>query len=351
MQKKETAIEVKVGALVLLATGLLVVFVFLLGDVRLGSQFEIHAQFETAAGLKPGADVAISGIDVGNVRRVEFERNEDPEMGLPAVAVQVTMNIDEDYADAIREDSNFYITTRGVLGEPYVEIMTESFDAPPVESGAVLRGSDPPRMEIILEQATEMLETMLDMLRDDHEEVGDLVRNASAFFETVGGAVGDNRETFDAALHGLEGTATEANQFLTMLNSAMGEDGDRLHQIMDDVTATSRSARSITGQLDGDVGPIVDDVAETAATAREISEAAERIIVDNEGRIVASIENIETSTENLEQISEDGMEVMGKVRDGEGTAGALLVDRELYEDLKDITRTIKQQPWRILWKE
>ncbi len=351
MQKKETAIEVKVGALVLFATALLVIFVFLLGDVRLGDQFQIHAQFETAAGLKPGADVAISGIDVGNVRAVEFEKNTDPELGLPAVAVQVTMNVDEEYADAIREDSNFYITTRGVLGEPYIEIMTESFDAPAVESGAVLRGSDPPRMEIILEQATEMLETVLDMLRDDHEEVGELVRNAATFFDTIGGAVGDNRETVDSALQGLDTTTSEAGQFLTLLNSAMGEDGERLDAIVGDVSATSRSARNITGELDGEIGPIVDDVSETAATARDVSESAERIIVDNEGRLIASVENIETSTENLEKISEDGMEVMGKVRDGEGTAGALLVDRELYEDIRDITRTIKQQPWRILWKE
>jgi len=351
MQKKETAIEVKVGALVLFATALLVAFVFLLGDVRFGDQFEVHVQFDTAAGLKPGADVAISGIDVGNVRSVEFEKNDDPEMGLPAVAVEVTLNVDEQYADAIREDSQFYITTRGVLGEPYVEIATASFDAPAVQSGDVLRGSDPPRMEIILEQATEVLETVLDMLRDDHEEVGNLVVHASEFFEVVGGAVADNRETVDSALHGLDTTTSEAGQFLTMLNSSMGEDGQRLQAIVGDVESASRSARNISGQLDGDLAPIMDDVSETAASARNISDSAERIIVDNEGRILASIENVETTTENLEHVSDDAVDLMQGVQDGEGTIGALMVDREVYEDLRDITRTIKQQPWRILWKE
>ncbi len=350
MQNKETSIEVKVGALILFGTLLLTVFVYFLGDVHLfGERYEVHVQFNTAAGLKPGADVAIAGIDVGTVRRVEFEKNDDPELGLPAVAVQVTLEVDEEYADAIREDSQFYITTRGVLGEPYVEIATASFDAPSVQRGDVLRGVDPPRMEIILEQGTELLETVLEMLREDHEEVGELVVNAARFFEAAGGAMYDNRETVDSALQGLDTTANEAGQFLTLMNQTM--DDDRLDRIFGDVESTSRSARSISQRIDGELGPLLDDVSETASTARNVSDSAERILVDNEGRIIASVENVERSTENLEAISEDGVEVMGKVRDGEGTAGALMVDRELYEDLKDITRTIKQQPWRILWKE
>lgn len=351
MSQKETAIEVKVGALVLFATVLLAAFVLLLGDVRFGDQFELHVQFESAAGLKPGADVAISGIDVGNVRSVEFEKNEDPEMGLPAVAVEVTLTVDEQYADAIREDSNFYITTRGVLGEPYVEIATASFDSPAVQSGATLRGNDPPRMEIILEQATEMLEIVLEMLRDDHEDVGDLIINASTFFDVAGNAMRDNREHVDSALQGLDQTTTEASQLLAVINAVLGEDGERLDSMVGDLETTSRSARSITTQLDRDFAPLLDDVTETAATARGVAESGERIVVDNEGRIIASLENLESSSENLHVVSSDAVELMDKVKAGEGTAGALIVEREVYEDLKDITRTIKQQPWRILWKE
>ncbi len=351
MQKKETAIEVKVGALVLFATALLVVFVMLLGDVRFGDQYEIHVQFETAGGLKPGADVAIAGIDVGNVRRVEFERNEDPNVNLPAVAVQTTLSIDARYADSVREDSKFYITTRGVLGEPYVEITTRSFDSPTVPSGSVLRGVDPPRMEIILKQATEMLETLLDMLRDDHEEIGDLIVNASHFFDVMGGAVGDNREAVDSAIAGIDDTTNEASQLLALLNASMGEDGERLHAIVNDAQSTARGARNITNRLDGRIDPLMDDVSATASTARDISETADRILVDNEGQIIASIENVESSTQNLELVSKDAVELMDKVKSGEGTAGALLVERELYEDMKDMMRVIKQQPWRILWKE
>ena len=351
MQKKETAIEVKVGALVLFSTALLVAFVLLLGDVRFGDRYEVHVQFETAGGLKPGADVALAGIDVGSVRRVEFQRNEDPNIDLPAVAVQATLNISSEYADAIRENSKFYITTRGVLGEPYVEITTESFDSPLVESGSVLRGVDPPRMEIILQQASEVLETILNMLRDDHAEVSELIVNASNFFEAVGGAVADNRETVDSALAGLETTTSEATKLMALINASMGEDGERLDAIMGDLQATTRGARSITGRVDGRIDPLFDDVSATASTARDVTDTVDRILIDNEGRIIASIENVESATENIDHLSRDAVEVMEIVKDGDSTAGALLVERELYEDMKDLMRVIKQQPWRILWKE
>ncbi len=353
MQKKETAIEVKVGALVLFATGLLVVFVLLLGDVRFGDHFEIHVQFETGGGLKPGADVAISGIEVGNVSRLEFITNEDadPDDDLPAVAVQATLRIDDTYAGSIREDSQFYITTRGVLGEPYVEITTHSFERPEVASGAILRGQDPPRMEILLQQASSVLQSIVDMLDEDYEEISDLVVHAAQFFETVGGAVGDNREALDSAIAGLDDTANEAGTFLALLNASMGEDGQRLDTILSDLEATTRGARSITRRVDGELGPLLDDVSHAATSARDITAITERILIDNEGRIVASLENVESSTENLHIISEDAVALMQHVKDGEGTVGALLVERELYEDMKDLMRIIKQQPWRILWKE
>lgn len=354
MQKKETAIEVKVGALVLFSTALLVAFVFLLGDVRFGDRHEIHVQFETAGGLKTGAEVAIAGIVVGSVNRLEFIRNDDPSAGLPAVAIQATLRVDETYADSIRQNSRFYITTRGVLGEPYIEISTPSFDAPAVASGETLRGVDPPRMEILLGQAEELLNTMVDILQDDRSDIGNLVTNASSFFEVVGGAVGENRDTVDSALRGVDMTANEAASFLAALNAVIGDGGENLDPIVTDARATARSARGIAGRLSGQINqidPILVDVAETASSTREITGAAERILTENEELIVASLSNLESTTENFLGLSEEAAELMSYVAAGEGTLGALLVERELYEDLTDLLRIIKQQPWRILWKE
>lgn len=351
MQKKETAIEVKVGALVLFATLLLGGFFFLLGDVRVGDDHELFVQFETAGGLKTGADVALSGIVVGSVRNLEFITNEDPDAGLPAVAVQATVRVNPTYADSIRKNSRFYITTRGVLGEPYIEISTLDFSADPVPRGATIRGVDPPRMEILLGQAEELLETLADIVSEDEEDVRALISNASFFFETVGDAVGENRDDIDQTMANLQTSTRVAAQLLGAVNASIGDDGQKLQAIVNDLEATSRNTRNLTGRLGGQIDPLIADVAELTADAREITGTTRRLLVDNEGRILATLDNVETSTENLRIITEDAQAMVEGVSEGEGTLGALMTDREMYEDLKDILRTIKQQPWRILWKE
>ena len=36
---------------------------------------------------------------------------------------------------------------------------------------------------------------------------------------------------------------------------------------------------------------------------------------------------------------------------GKGTAGALLVDPQIYDDLKELVRDLKRNPWKFFWKE
>ena len=36
---------------------------------------------------------------------------------------------------------------------------------------------------------------------------------------------------------------------------------------------------------------------------------------------------------------------------GRGTIGQLIVDQEIYDDLKEMLRDLKRHPWKMLWKE
>ena len=98
MQKKETAIEVKVGALVLFGTALLAAFVFVLGDFSLSDGFKFNVEFDNAGGLKPGADVAIAGINVGSVESIRFLKKDQAPTDGSAVAVRANLRVDDEYA-------------------------------------------------------------------------------------------------------------------------------------------------------------------------------------------------------------------------------------------------------------
>ena len=63
----EKSIEVKVGALILVALGLLVVFVLVLGRVTTKEGFNLDVLFVHPGALNPGAPVKIAGSEVGYV--------------------------------------------------------------------------------------------------------------------------------------------------------------------------------------------------------------------------------------------------------------------------------------------
>lgn len=349
MQDKEKSIEVKVGALVLFSIVLLIGFVVLLGDFSLSKGFTFHVDFQNAGGLKPGADVAIAGINVGSVQKLRFQSDEG-EVDQSPVKVRATLQVDDEYADAIRQSSEFYITRRGVLGEPYVEIVTESFDAPPIEDGAALRGVDPPRMDIIIAKTTELLTALTDLLDNPDIEAKNLLANTASLMGNLDRMITRNEGELDQTIVGARKSTQEAAQFLEALNYAV-EDGKKVRRILGDAEATASSARRISQKVEGNVDPILDDASATASNARNISENVDRIVTENEPKIVTSIDNVEASTDNLAALSHDAGSVVGRIEKGEGTVGQLLVDREIYDDLKELLRTIKRRPWKIIWKE
>ncbi len=351
MQNKETSIEVKVGALVLFSLALLVAFVLVLGDFSMSDGFTFKVDFNNAGGLKPGADVAIAGINVGNVQKLKFQPNKNKtKKGAPAVAVRASIHIDKNYADAVRQDSNFVITRRGVLGEPYIEIETNSFDSPQIEEGAIMHGMEPPRMDVIVSKATELLDTLTDLLNDPDVDTKDLIKNTASLMGHLDGVVSDNRKDIDGTIKNTRMTTAEAAKLLAALNFAV-QDGSKMRAMLDDAGATAHHARNISAQVDADIAPVMDDVKVTTANARRVSDSAARLVADNEQKIDDSIDNVHASTANLKQVSKDASTITHRVESGQGTVGQLLSDREMYDDMKELLRTIKRRPWKILWKE
>ena len=80
-------------------------------DFDAAETFEITARFDNIGSLKKRAPVSISGVTIGRVTSVDFDRN--------ALEAVVTMVIDSHY-DQIPDDSDASILTAGLLGSPYV---------------------------------------------------------------------------------------------------------------------------------------------------------------------------------------------------------------------------------------
>ena len=64
--------------------------------------------------------------------------------------------------------------------------------------------------------------------------------------------------------------------------------------------------------------------------------------------IKGTLANSKEATAQLTEFLKQANEVMGKINRGEGTVGRLLVQDDLYRDLKDLTADLKAHPWKLL---
>ncbi len=123
--------EIFVGGFVLMA--LLAFFVLAMNISNLGSLgsdkgYEVTAQFDNIGGLQPRAKVTLSGVSVGRVTEISYDKE-----SFRAVVI-MTINGGVDY---LPSDTQASIYTSGLLGEQYISLEPGAEDEVLAEGSAV----------------------------------------------------------------------------------------------------------------------------------------------------------------------------------------------------------------------
>jgi len=337
MPERGYSMEVKVGALILVSLALLVGFILVLGDFRFSDQSVIFVDFPTSADLKQGAPVKVTGVTVGKVTDVDlWGGKRDSEHGDKIVYVRVTLEVDMNVPGLLHKDARFYITTLGALGEKYVEIDPGSPDKPTLKSGDVTDGLGPLRLELLGSDASSILEELSGILNENRANVKELIKNLRDISDQANEMLAENRDTINSAMSEAKATLENVSRLSKALADAAGDGAD--------VKRLLSSARVVAEELEKRTAPAL---ARIPTIARKMEGALDELaallsdgretISDNRGDIRAAIGNVRTVTRD--------------VKDGKGSIGALISDRELYDDLVEIIKDIKRHPWKILWKQ
>jgi MlaD protein len=93
----------------------------------------VKAYFSNAMSLRAGAQVRLSGVEIGTVKSVRAR----PEM--KEAPAEVVMELTPSYELKIPNDSIASLATAGVLGETYVEIDAAHASGAPIGTNAVLK--------------------------------------------------------------------------------------------------------------------------------------------------------------------------------------------------------------------
>lgn len=334
------SIEVKVGLLVLVAAGLLVALVLVMGGVHFGRRFAVAVDFNNPGGLQPGAPVKIAGVRVGQVDRLEFRGAAvDPRTGRSAL-VRVHVEVDERYRRELHADAAFYVTTQGVLGEQFLAIDPGTAAQPALDLTRPVEGIDPPRIDLFLARAYSLLDDTVTALRSNRRQIGAMVDDLSGVLHETRGVLHRNSGRVDSILDNADRTIRDTDGLVNAARDRYvdGPQARRVIQHAESILATidreapplSRDARALMARLDhiaqGVGDPQIQDLQRTLREVRALSERANGVMTDVQA-------------------------VSTRVRAGQGTVGALLMDEEIYDDLQEMLRDLKHNPWKLFWRE
>lgn len=96
-------------------------------------RLEVRAVFADAKGIRAGAPVRISGVNVGRVATVRKR----PDLG--PHAAELVMQLQTSYDLIVPSNASVTVAKDGLLGPPYPNINIIGVSGPPVENGGTLK--------------------------------------------------------------------------------------------------------------------------------------------------------------------------------------------------------------------
>ena len=344
---KSISLEARVGLLVLVALVMLGAFVFVLGGVRLSDGYPIYIDFNNPGSVQAGAPVRIGGVKVGRVEDVRYMGGRlDPATGRHPL-VRLRISIDREIEDTVHDDALFYVTSQGVLGEQFVAIDPGTSEHPVLPEGSIVQGVDPPRLDLALALGYELLEDLVEGVRSRRDELAGLMDDIVTLVHIIRDLLEGNREDID---HIVDQVSTAVDEGVALLRGARETyvEGPQPRRILSRV-------EHLVGTLDREAGPLLSDARDVATSARDTlaaigpEERADLQETIHSAHRIAT--EVETATGDVRGLVTDAQEIVHHVRSGEGTIGALLMDEEIYDDLQEMIRDLKHNPWKFFWRE
>ncbi len=241
-------------------------------------KYHITTVFSEGYGLKPGNQVMLLGIQIGQVSNVEVTEQND---------AKVTMEILKKYRDKIRQNSVAKIgKSGGLVGEPQIEITVGHRSRPVVADGGHIESEEPFNIAEVVAEARPLVETVKKTLVRVEEVTQDLQATVQTGHEALN-HVREASTRLPAILQNLKETTAalrEATLFTTeqvpAIAASVRASVDRAADAMRDVkTATGRLpgvVDSLQGAADNvkavteDVPPLLRSVEETLQDVDEI---------------------------------------------------------------------------------
>jgi phospholipid/cholesterol/gamma-HCH transport system substrate-binding protein len=358
MRSRDPHRRLKVGLFTVVTLALVALSVLVLG--RKQGLFVRHVTYTTrfahVAGLVPGAPVWLNGVVVGSVDDVQLP--EDP----AHAEITAVLSVNARVAGRIRADSRVRLRTLGLLGDRYLEVTSGTPDQPAIEPGGQIPSETMEDLASVLAKGGDAMSNVVTVsasLRKILERVerGEGVVGELVMAPDSGGQTGAH----------LASAVASVDAILTDLKAGKGTLGRLLRddELGKELTANlegfARAAREVSESLardlkrdDSIVAGLLRDPqgrARLTAALQSVDEAAGAIrdvgteLKSGEGtlgRLIHDKDYAKGLLQDLARLTAALASVSEKLDHGQGSAAQVINDPQLYRDLENVVRGVKE---------
>jgi phospholipid/cholesterol/gamma-HCH transport system substrate-binding protein len=321
MNQTRYAATVGIFVAVGLALTALLVLNFSQGLTLFNQTYKLHVIMPTTAGLKPAADVMMSGVPIGKVV--------SPELVPGGRAVNITVTILSKYK--INKDAVFKIDSLGFLGDQYIEVtpallppgVTNS-EAGILQNGDTVQGEAPFNMLAAVRSTADLLDQARKTIKDLDQAITNVNRTVLS---------DQTLASFSVAISNFASVTEIA------IKTVQGADNL--------VTSNSMAVSAIVTNLEA-----------VSQKFNAMADQVEQIITTNRGDVNEAVKNLRDTTASFKHLA-SGLEA------GNGLAGSLLKDETMKAqaaalisnanavaaEFSAFGSNLNQRGiWRMLWK-
>ena len=286
--------EVKTGFVVIVTlVAFYALYNFLKGKNLLSGGNTYYVKYENVSGLAPSKPVTVNGLRIGRVDEIQIIDNVTP------IYFVVTIKLDKNIDFSLNTEAEIY--EPGLMSGAEVRLLLD-YKGTKAESGDTLRGK--------------VKSSMTDIFS---KELGPTKQKLDSLLVTVNSTVGNVDKMLD------------------------DENRQSLKQVLKSLDATliafGQTSQSLTKTSDGANQMIANNnqqLKETLASAEQT--------MDKFGTVANKFNNLELEKiiKNLEDASTKLNGALDNINNSEGTLGAMMNDRELYDNLNRTSKTLDE---------
>ena len=347
-QKQLKWSQLKVGITVIVASITLGFLLFLMSGTSglFTPRITIKSYFDNASGLRIGAPVRLSGVDIGNVTKISIVKEK------PLTPVEITMKVSTKYSYDLRRDSVASLETAGVLGETYLDIDSSQAVGGALQDGDTIPTQVHPDFNQVVRASQSTLQNMDALLKRADRIL--------AFAESGKGSLG--KLIYDPTLYNrFSLTVADFQKIVEQVGNGEGSLGrlisrndaydkfistlDKMNGVIDDMQQGKGTAGkflkdpSLYNNANNTISNLkkfTDDINAGKGTLGKLSKDEELA------------KKLDTTITKLAQLTSD-------LEAGQGTAGKFFKDETLYNnasqmlsETKDLVKAIRENPKKYL---